>query len=123
MEILDEKVNAHFPYYSTMKSSGKFSSKRFKLECSSSVAVSTISYCSRIWSKPTVHDQTIDRDQSKEEALLIFKRTPLVTVNKKLMHTRVVFRISCCSKSVNLTLNRSKELNYINHVHLQIFVF
>ena len=37
MEILDEKVNAHLPYYSTLKSSGMFSSKRFKLDCSSSV--------------------------------------------------------------------------------------
>ena len=37
MEILDEKVNAHLPYYNTLKSSGVFSSKRFKLECSSSV--------------------------------------------------------------------------------------
>ena len=37
MEILGEKVNAHLPNYSTLKSSGIFSSKRFKLECSSSV--------------------------------------------------------------------------------------
>ena len=35
--LLDEKVNAHLPYYSTLKSSGMFSSKRFKLDCSSSV--------------------------------------------------------------------------------------
>ena len=35
--VVDEKVNAHLPYYSTLKNSGKFSSKRFKLECSSSV--------------------------------------------------------------------------------------
>ena len=31
MEILDEKVNAHLPYYSTLKGSGMVSSKRFEL--------------------------------------------------------------------------------------------
>ena len=39
MEILGEKVNAHLPYYSTLKSSGIFSSKHFKLEYYSSVVV------------------------------------------------------------------------------------
>ena len=34
--FLDEKVNAHLPNYSTPKSSGIFSSQRFKLEFSSS---------------------------------------------------------------------------------------
>ena len=34
MEMLGEKGNAHSPNYSTLKSSGIFSSKRFKLECS-----------------------------------------------------------------------------------------
>ena len=29
-KILDEKVNAHLPYYSTLKSSGLFSSKTFQ---------------------------------------------------------------------------------------------
>ena len=37
----DEKVNAHLPYYSTLKSSGMVFSKRFKLDCSSSVKKST----------------------------------------------------------------------------------
>ena len=36
-KVLGEKVNAHLPEYSTLKSSGIFSSKRFELECSSSV--------------------------------------------------------------------------------------
>ena len=31
MEILDEKVNAHLPYYSTLKGSRMVSSKRFEL--------------------------------------------------------------------------------------------
>ena len=49
MEILNEKVNAHLPYYSTVKSSGMFSSKRFKLDCSSSVVVTQNQLRSQIY--------------------------------------------------------------------------
>ena len=49
MEMLDEKVNAHLPYYSTLKSSGMFSSKRLKLDCSSSVVVTQNQLRSQIY--------------------------------------------------------------------------
>ena len=39
MEVLGERVNAHLHEYSTLKSFGIFSPKRFEPECSSSVVV------------------------------------------------------------------------------------
>ena len=43
-------ANAHLPYYSTLKSSGIFSSKCFELECSSSVVEKSIP-ARNIWKK------------------------------------------------------------------------
>ena len=42
MEVLGEKLNAHLPQHSTLKSSGIFSSKRFELGSSSSVGISCV---------------------------------------------------------------------------------